>query len=67
MANPSVSMPDELIDRIDESRGNVPRSRWIQEAARARLEAEERGSWGDGAFADDEDESGHEADAQPAD
>lgn len=60
MANPSVSMPDDLIERIDDSRGNVPRSRWIQEAARARLDAEERGCW------DDEDESGLEAGA-PAD
>lgn len=42
--NPSIELGDLLV-RIDESRGNQPRSEWVREAALYRLDAEEAGEW----------------------
>ena len=42
-AKPSISLPPELRDAIDDSRGNTFRSTWLQTSARQRL-AIERGA-----------------------
>ncbi len=38
MANFGVSLPDSLLQAVDDARGPVPRSRWLREAAQARLD-----------------------------
>lgn len=43
--NPSISFPNWMFEEIDGRRGNTQRSQWIQEAAQARLKAEDAGEW----------------------
>ncbi len=33
----TVSFPKDLLERVDQARGPVPRSRWLAEAAERRL------------------------------
>ena len=40
MARWSISMPDELAKRIDDVRGDVPRSAWVRGAIRLRAATE---------------------------
>ncbi len=37
----SISLPTDLLERVDDARGPVPRSRWLAESAERRL-AEDR-------------------------
>ncbi|MEE9593456.1 MAG: hypothetical protein V3W28_07740 [Thermoplasmata archaeon] len=34
----SISLPGPLLEKVDQARGPIPRSRWLQEAAQAWLE-----------------------------
>jgi metal-responsive CopG/Arc/MetJ family transcriptional regulator len=58
MSNPSVSMPDKLVDELDERRhANTSRSTVLSEAALVRLHLEDRGEW-DSAIQEAEEEIG---------
>ena len=46
MANPSISLPDELLDEVDDRRhSTTDRSAWVRQAIIARLDAEDSGNW----------------------
>ena len=46
MANPSISLPDDMVEEIDDRRhSTVYRSEWIREAVMARFLLEDAGSW----------------------
>lgn len=46
MSNPSVSMPDKLVEELDDRRhANTSRSTVLSEAALVRLYLEDRGEW----------------------
>jgi len=46
MANPSISLPDELLQEVDDRRhSTTDRSEWIRQAIIARLKAEDDGEW----------------------
>lgn len=46
MGNPSVEMPDAMLEEVDDRRhSTVSRSQWIREAIQARLDAEDAGEW----------------------
>lgn len=57
MPKPSVVMPQEMLDDIDDRRhSRTDRSEWIRGAIDARLDAEDRGVWEEYAPEDDEHE-----------
>jgi len=46
MANPSISLPDNLLKEIDDRRhSTTDRSEWIRQSIIARIEAEDDGTW----------------------
>jgi metal-responsive CopG/Arc/MetJ family transcriptional regulator len=46
MANPSISIPDEMLAEVDERLGyGDSRSAYIREALRKRLDEEDAGEW----------------------
>lgn len=46
MANPSISLPDSMVEEIDDRRHSThPRSDWIQAAIALRLALEDAGEW----------------------
>lgn len=46
MAKPSVSIPDDMLDEVDDRRhSTTDRSEWIRQAITARLNAEDAGEW----------------------
>ena len=62
MANPSISMPDEMEDEIDRRRPSTKsRAQWIREAIQARFDAEDQGEWEKSHSNDDSQDSTVEA------
>ena len=46
MANPSISLPDDMLEEIDDRRhSTTDRSEWIRQAIIARMNAEDSGKW----------------------
>ena len=46
MANPSISLPDDMVREIDDRRHSTTyRSEWIREAVMARFLLEDVGKW----------------------
>jgi len=46
MANPSISLPDDMLKEIDDRRhSTTDRSEWIRQAIIARMNAEDSGNW----------------------
>ena len=46
MGNPSVEMPDDMLEEIDDRRhSTTSRSQWLREAAQYRIDAEDAGEW----------------------
>lgn len=46
MATPTISMPDDLLDEVDDRReSTTSRSQWVREAIEARIDAEDADAW----------------------
>lgn len=45
MARPSVSIPDWMLEELDQRNSRPDRSKWIREAIVARFDAEDAGEW----------------------